>query len=64
MTVTEGLQQNIASIRQALGMYSLRQSMNQDGQAVGKLLESMEENTEAIRRIAEPHKGNNIDVRV
>lgn len=64
MDVSAAVQQNNASIRQALSMMSLQQAMGKDAQTVNKLIEGMEETTAAVKRAAGPDRGNNIDVRV
>ncbi len=64
MQISNAYQHNIASIKQALGMVSLLQAMNQDAATVGKLLEGMEEASRAVRRTAVPHLGNNVDILV
>lgn len=63
MEITDAYQQDIASIKSALSMVSLRQSMNQDAATVDKLLEGMDEVSNAVRA-AQPHLGNNVDVLV
>lgn len=62
MEINAAYQQDIASIKGALSMLSLRQSMNQDAMTVDKLLEGMEEVSSEVRRATEAHKGNNIDI--
>ncbi|MTI59295.1 MAG: hypothetical protein FH762_04760 [Firmicutes bacterium] len=64
MEIIDSYQQDIASIKQALGVASLRQAMNQDAATVGKLFEGMEEASEAIKSAVEPHRGNYVDVLV
>lgn len=63
MEIVDAYQQDIASIKSALSMVSLRQSMNQDAVTVDKLLEGMDEVSDAVRA-AQPHLGNNVDVLV
>ena len=64
MNISSVTQQQISSVRQALSMSSMQKSMNQDAQTVGKLIEGMEELNQAIEISVQPHKGNNINVRV
>ena len=64
MDINATMRSNIASVRQALSMHSIEQSMNRGGATVNKLLEGMEETNKAIQHAIESHKGNNIDVRV
>ena len=64
MDVSSAMQNQISSVRQALGTHSLQQAMNQDGATVNKLLEGMEETSKAVQSAAEAHRGNNLDVRV
>ena len=57
--------QSLYSLKQALGMATMRKAMNQDAQAVGNLLKGMEEsNPKALQRVVEPHKGGNVDIKV
>lgn len=64
MNINSAMQSQISSIRQALSTSALQQSMGQDGATVSKLLEGMEETTEAVQQAAKTPKGNNIDVSV
>ncbi|MFW6025767.1 MAG: hypothetical protein ACOCRX_05430 [Candidatus Woesearchaeota archaeon] len=64
MDVSSAMQNQISSVRQAMGTHSLQQSMNQDGATVNKLLEGMEETSKEVQSAAEEHRGNNLDVRV
>ncbi len=64
MNVSSAMQSQMTSIRQALGMASLQTAMNQNGPTVSKLIEGMEETTEAIQQVAQPHRGSNINIRV
>ncbi len=64
MNISSAMQNQIASVRQALSMSTLQKSMNQDGATVGKLLEGMKETTKAVQQVAELHRGNNIDIKV
>ena len=64
MDINAAIQNQIASVRQAISMSTLQTAMSQDGATVNKLIEGMEETTEAVHRAAGAHRGNNIDVRV
>ncbi|MFW6378181.1 MAG: putative motility protein [Bacillota bacterium] len=64
MNVNSAMQNQINSVRQALSTSALQKSMGQDGTTVNKLLEGMEETTEAVQEAAGAHRGNNIDVKV
>ena len=64
MDVSSAMQNQISSVRQSLSMSALQKSMSQDGATVSKLLEGMEETSRAVQQAAEPHRGNNIDVKV
>ena len=64
MDISSATQQQISSVRQALSMSALQKSMGQDGATVNKLIEGMEETSQAIERSVQPHKGSNINVRV
>lgn len=65
MEINNTLQNNIASIRQAISMSVLNKSMNQDAQSVAALLKGMPAvNTNAMESSVTPYKGGNIDVRV
>lgn len=64
MDISSAMQSQISSVRQALSMSALQKSMGQDGATVSKLIEGMEETTEAVQRAAGPNRGNNIDVTV
>ncbi|CCU80815.1 hypothetical protein HSACCH_02331 [Halanaerobium saccharolyticum subsp. saccharolyticum DSM 6643] len=63
MNVNSAMQSQIASVQQALGMMSLQQSMGQDGATVGKLLEGMQETTEAVQQAAGINRGHHLNVR-
>ena len=64
MNVSSAMQGQLTSIRQALGMASLQTAMNQNTPTVSKLIEGMEETTEAIQQAAQPHRGSNVNIRV
>lgn len=62
MDISSAMQNQIASVQQAMGMHSLQKSMNQDGQTVSKLLEGMKETSQEVQKAAGDHRGNNINV--
>ncbi len=64
MEISSAMQGQLTSIRQALGMANLQTAMNKNGATVSKLIEGMEETTQAIQHAAQPHRGSNINVRV
>ena len=64
MDISSAMQNQIDSVRSAINMSALQTSMNQNGATVSKLLEGLEETTEAVRNASMPHRGNNIDIRV
>lgn len=56
---------NLQSVRQALGMATLRKAMNQDAESVASILKSMEEiSAKTLELSVTPHKGSNVDIRV
>lgn len=62
MEISNAYQRDIASIRNALSIFTLRQSLNQDGETAARLLEGMEEFSNEIQRYRESHLGNYIDI--
>jgi molybdopterin converting factor small subunit len=64
MDINSAIESQINSVRQALGTATLQKAMSQDGATVDKLLEGMQETTEAVQKAVEAHRGNNIDVKV
>ena len=62
MDISSAMQNQISSVQQAMGMHSLQQSMNQDGATVSKLIEGMEETSQAVQKAAGEHRGNNVNV--
>lgn len=64
MELNAAMQNDIASIQQAMSMHSLEQAMNRDGATVSKLLEGLEETNKAVQRASESHRGNIVDIRV
>jgi len=64
MNVSSAMESQIASVQQALSMMSMQKAMGQNGAVVSKLLEGMEENTEAVQQAAGINRGHHINVRV
>ena len=65
MEINNMLQQNINSIRQAIGISNLKKAMHQDASAVAKLLQGMQQaSAKIMENSVTPNKGGNIDVRV
>jgi hypothetical protein len=63
MDINAALQNQIASLQQAVSISTMQKAMNQDGAAVSKLLEGMQENTEMIQEAAAPGKGNYVNIK-
>ena len=65
MNINSAIESQISSIRQALGTATLQKAMSQDGATVNKLLEGMQETTEAVQKVQNTpaHIGNSIDVK-
>lgn len=63
-SINAAMQNQIASIQQALSMSSLQKSMGQSASQVSKLVEGMEETSRAVQqaRAAGPSRGQNINV--
>ncbi|RKD32342.1 YjfB family protein [Thermohalobacter berrensis] len=65
MKISSYMSQNIYSLKQALGMATLRKAMNQDAQSVANIMKSVENiNKTEIERSVNPHVGGNIDIKV
>jgi len=64
MNINAMMQNNLASIRQSIGIATLRQAINQDAASVDNLLKGMDDSSKAIQRAAQPHRGSNIDITV
>jgi len=62
MDISAAMQNQIASVQSAMSMHSLQQSMNQNGATVSKLIEGMEETSQAVQEAAGEHRGNNVNV--
>lgn len=63
-SINAAMQSQIASVQQALSISGMRQAMGQDASTVSKLVEGMEETSQAVQeaRIAGPGKGQNINL--
>lgn len=61
MDVSAATQNQIESVRQALGTMTLQKSMNQDEATVSKLVEGMEETSQEIQKYAGENRGNNVN---
>lgn len=56
---------DLASLRQALGIMTMRKALKQDSQTVATLLNDMAVTaSKSLEQASEPHKGTTIDVRV
>ncbi len=64
MDISSAMGNQIASVRNAINMSAMEKSLSQDGATVSKLIEGMEETSEAVQNAAGPNRGNNIDIRV
>ena len=65
MEITNQMQQSISSIRQSIGVETLKKKLSQDVQSMDALLQGFQEtNAKVIENSVTPHKGGNIDVRV
>ena len=64
MDISSAMENQIASVRSAINMSAMQKSLGQDGATVNKLIEGMEETSEAVQNAAGPNRGNNIDIRV
>lgn len=65
MEINNQMQQSISSIRQSIGVETLKKKLSQDAQSMDALLQGFQEtNAKAIEKSVTPHKGGNIDVRV
>jgi hypothetical protein len=63
-SVNAALQNQIASIQQALSISGMQKSMGQSADQVSKLVEGMEETSQAVQqaRVAGPGKGQNVNL--
>lgn len=65
MEINNMLQANISSLREAIGMVTLRKAMNQDAQAVSMLMQGMQAaSAKTMESSITPYKGGNIDISV
>ena len=58
MDINAAMQNQIASVRQAITISTMQKSLSQDGATVSKLLEGMQETTQAVQEAAGPGRGN------
>ncbi|ADO76681.1 putative motility protein [Halanaerobium praevalens] len=63
-SVNAAMQSQIASVQQALSISGMRKSMGQSAEQVSKLVEGMEETSQAVQqaRVAGPGKGQNVNL--
>lgn len=63
-SISAALQNQTASVQQALSISGMRKSMGQSADTVSKLVEGMEETSQAVQqaRAAGPGKGQNINL--
>lgn len=63
-SVNAAMQSQIASVQQALSMTGMRHAMGQSADTVSKLVEGMEETSQAVQqaRAAGPGRGQNINL--
>ena len=63
-SISAALQNQTASIQQALSISGMRKSMGQSADTVSKLVEGMEETSQAVQqaRAAGPGRGQNINL--
>ncbi|NLK86754.1 MAG: putative motility protein [Clostridiaceae bacterium] len=65
MEITNAQVQSISSIRRAIGIETLKKSLNQDAQSMSALLQGFQAaNAKAMEISVTPHKGGSIDIRV
>jgi len=63
MDINAAMQNQIASVRQAITMSTMQKSLSQDGATVSKLLEGMQETTQAVQEAAGPGRGKFVNFR-
>ncbi|RAK04935.1 hypothetical protein C8C77_13720 [Halanaerobium saccharolyticum] len=63
-SVNAAMQNQIASVQQALSISSMRQAMGQTAGQVSKLVEGMEETSQAVQQVrsAGPGRGQNVNL--
>jgi|GEM_PF-713754 len=59
MNISAGIQQNLASLKQAINISNMQKAMNQDAQSVDNLMKSMKD----ANKVSHPYKGNNLDIK-
>ena len=65
MEINDMLQANISSLKQAIGIATLRKAMGHDAQSVALLMQSMQTTSAKVMESSvTPHKGGSIDIRV
>lgn len=65
MEINNYMQQSISSIRQAIGIATLKKSLGQDAQTMSALLEGFQNtNIKIMESSVTPYKGGTIDIRV
>lgn len=65
MEINNYMQQSISSIRQAIGIATLKKSLGQDTQTMSALLEGFQNtNAKIMESSVTPYKGGTIDIRV
>lgn len=65
MDITSFQTANLSSIKQALNIAVLRNSMNQNASTVETLVNDMQAaNTKLLEQSLTPYKGNHIDIRI
>lgn len=63
LDINAAMQNQIASVRHAISMSTMQKALSQDGASVSKLLEGMQETTQAIQEAAGPGRGNFVNFR-
>ncbi|PTV99535.1 putative motility protein YjfB-like [Halanaerobium saccharolyticum] len=63
-SINAAMQNQIASVQQALSISGMRQAMGQSADQVSKLVEGMQETSQAVQqaRAAGPGRGQNINL--
>ncbi|MFZ5966635.1 MAG: YjfB family protein [Bacillota bacterium] len=65
MEINRGMEQNLYSIQQALGMAVMEKAMMQDGESVAALIQGMDAtNRKTMEHSVTPYKGSSIDIQV
>lgn len=64
MEINNSMQQSIGSIRQAIGIATLKKSLSQDAQSMAALLQGFQStNARIMESSVTPYKGGTIDIR-